>query len=146
MSVPPRIIVIWSGSTTNIPAGWFLCDGNNFTPDLRDRFVVGIGDLYSLKNTGGSADAIVVSHNHTVQTSLETFSHTHDPWLRRTASSGTSGNAVGQANTTATLANISSSTSGNHSHTLSGGETGESGIGKNLPPYYALAYIMKGAN
>jgi hypothetical protein len=34
-------IIIWSGSIATIPAGYVLCDGNNGTPDLRDRFVVG---------------------------------------------------------------------------------------------------------
>ncbi len=35
------IITMWSGSADSIPAGWAICDGNNGTPDLRGRFVVG---------------------------------------------------------------------------------------------------------
>ena len=38
-----NIIVIWSGAVVDIPAGWALCDGNNGTPDLLSKFVVGAG-------------------------------------------------------------------------------------------------------
>lgn len=48
------IIVMWSGSTSDIPNGWVLCDGAGSTPDLRDRFIVGAGNSYSVGNTGGS--------------------------------------------------------------------------------------------
>lgn len=36
---PKGIIIMWYGSTDNIPPGWAACDGNNNTPDLRGRFV-----------------------------------------------------------------------------------------------------------
>jgi hypothetical protein len=39
------------------------------TPDLRNRFIVGAGSTYAVNATGGSADAIVVSHNHTASSS-----------------------------------------------------------------------------
>lgn len=39
--IPSGVIVMWSGSSDNIPEGWFLCNGDNGTPDLRDRFIVG---------------------------------------------------------------------------------------------------------
>jgi hypothetical protein len=39
--VPQNIIAMWSGSVSQIPIGWYLCDGNNSTPDLRGRFIVG---------------------------------------------------------------------------------------------------------
>ena len=42
-----NIIVIWSGAIVDIPTGWALCDGNNETPDLRDRFVIGAGGSYN---------------------------------------------------------------------------------------------------
>jgi hypothetical protein len=41
--VPAGTIVMWSGTTGDIPTGYVLCDGNNSTPDLRDRFVFGAG-------------------------------------------------------------------------------------------------------
>jgi len=60
------MIIIWSGSLGSVPAGWVLCDGTNSTPDLRNRFIVGAGSTYAVGATGGSADAIVVSHTHTI--------------------------------------------------------------------------------
>ena len=42
-SFPSGGIILWSGSVASIPSGWYLCDGNNSTPDLRDKFVVGAG-------------------------------------------------------------------------------------------------------
>ena len=59
--VPSGLVAIWSGSPANIPAGWVLCDGNNGTPDLRDRFVVGAAGSYGVGSTGGAA-----SHTHSV--------------------------------------------------------------------------------
>lgn len=41
------------GDLDNIPHGWFLCDGSNGTPDLRDRFITGAGLSYNLHDIGG---------------------------------------------------------------------------------------------
>lgn len=49
---PAGIITMWSGSTSNIPTGWALCNGQNGTPDLRDRFIVGAGSGYTVGETG----------------------------------------------------------------------------------------------
>jgi hypothetical protein len=59
--VPSGLVALWSGSPASIPAGWVLCDGNNGTADLRDRFVVGAAGTYGVGNTGGAA-----SHAHSV--------------------------------------------------------------------------------
>ena len=48
------MILMWSGSINTIPKGWALCNGKNGTPDLRDRFIVGAGNSYSVGNLGGS--------------------------------------------------------------------------------------------
>lgn len=54
------MIVLWSGAIVDIPDGWVLCDGDNGTPDLRNRFIVGAGDTYAVDAAGGD-----VSHQHT---------------------------------------------------------------------------------
>ena len=41
------------GDLDRIPHGWFLCDGSNGTPDLRDRFITGAGLSYNLHDIGG---------------------------------------------------------------------------------------------
>lgn len=57
------MIVAWSGAIVDIPDGWVLCDGNNSSPDLRDKFVVGSGSTYAPDDSGGS-----VNHQHTFTT------------------------------------------------------------------------------
>ena len=52
--IPIGGIIIWSGAQNAIPQYWQLCDGTNGTPDLRDRFIVGAGNNYTVGATGGS--------------------------------------------------------------------------------------------
>jgi hypothetical protein len=129
------MIIIWSGSLGSVPAGWVLCDGTNSTPDLRSRFIVGAGSTYAVGATGGSADAIVVSHTHTIIDP----GHTHPmPQILTDTGCGPSP-TVSNASCTATTAfNTTSNTTG-----ITNQSTGTSGTNANLPPYYALAYIMK---
>jgi hypothetical protein len=136
-AIPAGGIIIWSGSTGSVPAGWLLCDGTNGTPDLRDRFIVGAGNTYAVNATGGSADAIVVSHTHTA-TSVVT-----DPGHNHTANSQTGagyGQPAGQV--TAFAGNTGTNTTGITVATTNA-TAGVSGTNANLPPYYALAYIQK---
>ena len=51
--IPSGVIVMWSGTTSDIPTGWVLCDGDNGTPDLTDRFVIGAGNLATPGASGG---------------------------------------------------------------------------------------------
>lgn len=60
--VPTGGIIMWSGSIGAIPAGYVICDGTNGTPDLRDRFIVGAGNSYSVGNTGGFVSSGVVTN------------------------------------------------------------------------------------
>lgn len=55
--VPKGGIIIWSGAVNQIPSGWTLCDGNNGTPNLMDRFVVGAGSGYAVAATGGFSNS-----------------------------------------------------------------------------------------
>jgi len=70
MRVPPGCIIIWSGAIVAIPVGFVLCDGNNGTPDLRDRFVVGAGDSYAVDDTGGN---LTHTHDFTSDGHLHSF-------------------------------------------------------------------------
>jgi microcystin-dependent protein len=148
-SVPAGGIIMWSGAIASIPSGWFLCDGANGTPDLRNRFIVGAGSTYTPGDTGGAdtvtlTTAQIPSHTHTFSgTTNTTGAHTHNYF-----SSGAFGpnpwpdvdNVSGGAATTHTT-----TSNGDHSHTFSGttASTGGGESHENRPPYYALAYIMK---
>jgi hypothetical protein len=131
------MIMLWSGSSATIPSGWLLCDGSSSTPDLRNRFVVGATSTYAVGATGGSADAIVVSHTHTA--TVTDPGHTH-PF--RTGAGGPPFDQVTISSkneydvSTATRSAVTGITVANST-------TGSSGTNANLPPYYALCYIMK---
>ena len=63
MNLPKGIIVSWYGSIEEIPKGWALCDGNNTTPDLRNRFIIGAGDKYDIGQKGGSSFIVLDKSN-----------------------------------------------------------------------------------
>ena len=161
--VPRGVITMWYGSIASIPSGWYLCDGQNSTPDLRDKFVMGAGPTYPVNATGGSADAIVVSHTHSATTSFvgsPMGTHTHtitDPGhahgiggplsLPTTAAQAyPAGNgATPQSATATTSITVDAASAGTPAGTVlvSNSTAGSAGTGANLPPYWALAYIMK---
>lgn len=155
-SVPTGIITMWSGTIATIPSGWYLCDGNNSTPDLRDKFIIGAKQdetsiaktniTGSLTQTGGSKDAIAVSHTHTATSTVTDSGHTHPPPANFTQYSGygtTPGNSSG-ANNTFQGANATGSATTGITVATSIATAGSSGTNANLVPYFALAYIMKG--
>lgn len=134
-AIPSGVIVIWSGSSAAIPSGWYLCNGANGTPDLRNRFVVGAGSTYAVGNTGGSADAITVSHTHTISDS----GHSHNVGIpsRTVGNNATALYSTSDGSTKSTVTSDSASTG------ISINSAGASGTNANLPPYYALCYIQK---
>ena len=142
-------IILWSGSTASIPSGWALCDGQNGTPDLRNKFIVGAGSTYNVNATGGSADAIVVDHTHGSGT-LTAADHTHSfKASNRAGDEDAWSNAnkafIGDLDNAAFTQSGTNKIYGSGSLSVSGSTAsqGSSGTNKNLPPYLALAYIMR---
>jgi microcystin-dependent protein len=146
--IPKGTIIMFNGSV--IPQGWLLCNGQNGTPDLRNRFIVGAGGNYQLNNTGG-VDNVVLNVNqipeHTHGGSCNTGidgNHNHSLHLKHGASNKTGGDDR-------TVTNFhgwedrKSEVAGNHTHTTncSMATTGNNAPHENRPPYYALAFIMK---
>ena len=129
-AIPSGGIIIWSGSSSAIPSGWYLCNGSNGTPDLRNRFVVGAGSTYAVGNTGGSADAIVVSHTHSVSDP----GHNHTVGIQtKTLDQNAGGSSLAGAGTTTT----STASTG-----ISINSTGDSATNANLQPYIVV-YMWK---
>ncbi len=136
------MIILWYGNTGNIPGGWVLCDGNNSTPDLRDRFVIGAGNNFSAGNTGGSnsitlSEANLPSHRHfVVSNSLG--------GQNRTGSNVSANNQVakgtgaGNLYESYNLASTGSNASAGRSSSVGSGTAID-----NKPLYHALCYIMK---
>ena len=120
-AVPSGIIAMWSGSSSNTPSGWTLCDGTDGTPDLRDRFVVGAGSAYSSGDTGGSESVALT------EPELAEHVHTYENAAGGQESEGAGPGGVDNTDT-------NQRTTG----TAGSGEPHE-----NRPPFYALAFIMK---
>lgn len=119
---PAGIIVMWSGSVANVPAGWALCNGANGTPDLRNRFIIGAGDDYAPGDTGGATE-----HQHSIEVQPAATGLAINTTTATVNADGDPPNAL----TSATL------TDPTHVHTAT------SGLASSLPPYFALAFIMK---
>ena len=108
------MIILWSGAANAIPTGWVLCDGNNSTPNLTERFVVGAGGTGNASVSGSSAYSV------------------GDTGGNVTVNSG-AGNSFGTAlNWPAGSPNELGVNNRGHVHPVD-----------VLPPYYALCYIMK---
>ena len=160
--VPSGVIVMWSGSSSAIPSGWLLCDGTNSTPDLRNRFIVGAASTYAVGATGGSADATLPAHTHTFSgATAGAGSHSHsinDPGHAHGFTAAINGpstltmfqtggnfSIASNLTTAASGTGISINGVGDHAHGFSGttSSAGSSATNANLPPYYALCFIMK---
>ena len=144
------MIILWSGNTGNIPTGFVLCNGSNGTPDLRNRFIVGAGDVYSPGATGGLneveiSQAQLPGHNHSFSATTGSDSHSHTYVGALWPSSGPEQNQSGGPEDRTNFNYQRTTASDSHSHSVSG-TTGNTGSGQgheNRPPYYALCYIMK---
>lgn len=149
-TIPIGGIIMWSGNT--IPAGWALCDGQGPTPDLRDRFVVGSGGSYQVKNTGGTAYVILTteqmpSHSH----QLVIYSGgAHEHTGMETARADNDDNdqpsdfhVIPGRNYYKTTAGKVPSTGSAHNHSGNVYSTGNGVAHENRPPFFALAFIMR---
>ena len=119
------MIIMWNSTVASIPTGFVLCDGNNGTPDLRGRFVVGHhpsnGD-YDVDDTGGEESVTLTvnqipAHTHTYVDQYVAINNGYRPWPAN--------------NNDCAARDVNSGSTG-------GGQPHE-----NRPPYYALCYIMK---
>lgn len=146
----PSLIAMWSGTIATIPSGWVLCDGSNGTPDLRDKFVIGARQDSSgaktnvtgaLTSSGGSKDAIAVTHSHTATSVVTDTGHSHTSPTFTGGFANTGRASPGQTNSGTPITSSTETTGVTVATTVN--SAGSSGTNANLPPYYALAFIMK---
>jgi len=150
--IPNGVIVLWSGTSSNIPAGWVLCNGLNGSPDLRNKFVrgAGVGGGFEAAGTMGGVDEITPTG-----TIDSAGAHTHT--LSGNVASSSTGvsltkvfKQVDAANQTGCMDNVTLVDPG-HLHALGGTATSNGAHAhaitldsqENRPAYYALCYIMK---
>jgi microcystin-dependent protein len=158
-------ITMWP--TASAPSGWLICNGTAVSrttyatlygvigttfgagdgsttfnlPNYQGNVPLGASGTYPLASTGGSADAIVVSHTHTA--TVTDIGHSHSYSEPAAASNGQGG---GGTNTQTLMQNPPPSVNTGTSTTgisVTNATTGSSGTGANLPPYLAINFIIK---
>ena len=141
--LPAGSIIIWT--TPGIPKGWQMCNGQNGTPDLRGRFILGAGNCGNANTDtrdGGGSSLYPAGHKydlnkrggvykHTLTTD-EMPSHKHDF-------------TVPTINCTGTACPRHNPYTGRYSNSGPAGTTYNGGnqAHNNMPPYYTVFYIMK---
>ena len=147
--VAPGTIALWSGEEIDKPDGWFICDGENGTPDLTDRFVLGAGGSEAPGAYGEDQ-----THTHEVPAASDDATTDTEPahshklpaeWYPRNFDGGdfsgidTSGEYQKD--------NTYTQEAGSHSHSvrveMPARPTGPN-QGSVRPRWFALYYIMKG--
>lgn len=129
-------VIMFNAAFATLPSNWQLCDGTNGTPDMTNQFVYGTNTEGELLDSGGSADAVIVEHTHTMGNS---GNHNHSVTAQRDTGGFTANGSPPDAKGFNQTFNTGSG--GNHQHTIN--DTGEDGTGKNIPPYIKLAFIQR---
>jgi len=138
-SLPAGSIMMWSGTTTDIPTGWAICDGTQGTPDLRGRFIVGVNPADN-KNTSFATYEAKSIKDGNEESGLEKVTltipqipaHSHDltsPNAFVTLGGGTNSAAFGNDQAFGSVANTNN--------------TGQDQPHENRPPFYTMIFIMK---
>jgi hypothetical protein len=135
------LIVIWMGAVVDIPSGWAWCNGENGTPDLRNRY-----PEYR-KESGawviGETRDTPASHNHTgLGHSHSTSGHAHSVTIKKSDSATVSDDQV--TGTAESRVDHGHSASNTNSAT----PTVDSALGSSSshapePPFYDVVWIMK---
>jgi len=158
VSVPTGAINMWP--TASAPTGYLLCAGAAVSrTTYAALFAIvgttfGVGDgttTFNLPNytnrmpygttigaTGGSADAVVVSHTHTATVTDPTHSHS----LSGNAYVNSGGNTVA-GNIFAFGNTINTTNAASTGISVANSTTGVSGTNANLPPYLGINFIIK---
>ncbi len=100
------IVVFWPGAIEDIPAGWHLCDGTMGTPDYRNCYLAGAGDLYNPGDSFGSDiqthTFTTNGHKHNTISGMDVGpGDTWEPWTTTDTDSGTTDEADNRPQTKA---------------------------------------------
>jgi len=127
--IPAGLIAMWHGTIGNIPAGWVICDGNNGTPNLLDKFVKSVPTAAT--NPGSTGGTKQPSHTQPTHVHPNNFSI---PAHSEESIQLGEGGYVSAAAYPAT-------------HPISGsvlaGGNDAIAIADHEPPFYEVAFIMK---
>jgi microcystin-dependent protein len=143
-------IILWTKPISEIPSGWYICDGNNGTPDLTDKMLRGHGaGKTSAGTTGGENQKMIdqsqmPSHTHSVDMEdTNVGDHDHEVGQDTNKWDGMRDHLRQAANFEFSSYDIKTGTTGYHSHSFSVGSTGSKADIENRPEYKKTVYIMR---
>lgn len=162
--IPTGLICMWSGANEDVPEGWALCDGQNSTPDLRDRFILAASANFPTNSVGGSKDCTTEEcgpHNHGGATEPTALTKEQLPDIQLEVSREMYDPGPGGHNPIAkqwriidwvkdgfhimtSPLNLGGPSGGiGHDHAINDDGVHQHQITGIMPEYYALAYIIK---
>lgn len=140
-------IRMYSGLISAIPAGWDLCDGEDGRPNLFNKLLKGISTITTDPGTTGGTETFTLdstnlpTHTHSF-TVVPNSGHYHD-YIFPNYESSAFRFAPDAIQGASTLNTLSTSSTGAHTHTISGGSSGAGAVISTYPAYCELAYIIK---
>lgn len=139
MDLPIGSIIMWNKSLAEIPTGWIICNGNDGTPNLQGKYVVGVSEDAGRGETGNA------THSHTNSITVAGGNHVHDVGglIEGTVSSvgvttTSGGTQSGISPTHSHDVDMDLPASGTHQHTTSSTVAED-----NDPLYLQLYFIMR---
>lgn len=150
-AVPIGGIIMWSGAINSLPSGFYLCNGENGTPNLVNRFIVGAGDSYAVDAAGGNSEITLASGQIPEMTTSDPSPSLTGAVTKVSETFNDSGTVSGifsketgfsEGNTPKTVDQSFTgklSIDATHTHTVGNSSPSTVDI---RPPYYALAFIM----
>jgi hypothetical protein len=154
--IPIGGIIAWWGNPASLDPHWHVCDGTGGTPDLRDKYLRGVGSGTGLGSafgsyTGSSVDA--GNHSHGTATGAHTLtiaempSHAHStqPGWSFMNNPGPAGYFNATALLTANAPLVIGSTGGDqgHTHPIGNDGTHSHTINTDAPPSIGVYWIMR---
>lgn len=149
-TVPPGTVIPVNISVSNIPEGWVVCDGNNSTPDLRDKFIKSTKTASDTPGNVNGQDSVTLStaqmpqHSHGGSTPDNPNAHSHSWTTSGLWNGGGGACCISIGGEPEGFDTVTTSTNGAHTHSdVSSNNSGSDGSFDNQPEYIEMLFIKK---
>jgi hypothetical protein len=129
---PEGSIVAYTGSISDIPEGWRICDGKDHLPDLRDRFILGSDSSGFGKKDG---------EKYVTLTENQIPEHYHFFYINDINMHNSDVTAVHKHNETLVSYKLQNGVNLGPTNTI-----GKSNSHNNMPPFYKVIYLIRVKN
>jgi microcystin-dependent protein len=144
------MVMMFAGTEAEMPKGWALCDGNGGRPDLRDRFIVGKGSKFTGRGEGTTSTgeatvtgSVSVKDTKLTLNQIPNHSHNYNEIAYRDFGYYHGDSRKGMIDTSNSVSTSSAGGSMGHKHDATLTINSHKHSIDPIPPYYALAFIIK---